>query len=207
MQFLIGFIVGIAMTAPVGSANLLCMRQSLRFGFVCGLVTASGALFADALFAAVAIFGVGYVAALIAEHERVIQTVGGFVVIIFAIGILRHHESGEGETGGRATDATGPLTTFVLTITNPGTVFGFLALFSALSRFVPPPSDFTGSLTVWFGVISGCALWWFMVAGIAARFRQVLTQAMMQRINTVTGVILLLFGIAILGRLVVNALL
>lgn len=106
----------------------------------------------------------------------------------------------------RAVNAAGPLTTFVLTITNPGTVFGFLALFSALSRYVPPPSDFSGLFTVWLGVLAGCGLWWLMVAGIAARFRAFLSEATMARLNTVTGALLLLFGIAILGRLVVNGL-
>ncbi|MGE4351109.1 MAG: lysine transporter LysE, partial [Bdellovibrionales bacterium] len=43
--------------APVGPVGLLCIRRTLRKGLLNGFATGFGAAFADALFSAVAAFG------------------------------------------------------------------------------------------------------------------------------------------------------
>ena len=53
-----GFVIGLAIAAPVGAIGLLCIRRTLVEGRLVGLVSGLGAATADAVYGTVAAFGV-----------------------------------------------------------------------------------------------------------------------------------------------------
>ena len=55
--FALGVALGLAVAAPVGPMSLLCMRRTLAGGFCAGLLSGLGVATADALYGAVAAFG------------------------------------------------------------------------------------------------------------------------------------------------------
>ncbi|MGB8693525.1 MAG: LysE family transporter, partial [Steroidobacteraceae bacterium] len=52
-----GMAIGLAIAAPVGPIGLLCLRRSLEQGRAAGLATGLGAASADAIYGAIAAFG------------------------------------------------------------------------------------------------------------------------------------------------------
>src|SRR3546814_12153921 len=57
LTLLKGMAIGFAMAVPVGPVGLLCIRRTLNYGLVIGLLSGLGAALADALFAAAAAGG------------------------------------------------------------------------------------------------------------------------------------------------------
>ena len=77
--------------------------------------------------------------------------------------------------------------TFLLTLSNPATIFSFLAVFSALAggttRPLPP-------LWMVAGVGLGSALWWWVLTWTVGRLRHRLDTVWRQRINHVSALLL-----------------
>lgn len=197
----IGFGVGIVMSAPVGPVNILCVQRAFRSGFFSGLAAGLGAVTADALFAGLAAFGFGAVSGFIEGHSHVLQAVGGVVLLLYGIRVARAHphldESGPAPASLSAT----AIGTFGMTVTNPATIFGFLALFGSLGDLAPRPGDTLGAGLFVVGVFGGGATWWLAVSALVAYLRDRMTDDTLARINVVAGGLLLLFGAVMLGRL------
>ncbi len=208
----LGMIIGVAAAAPVGPVNVMTLQRSLRYGFLPGLAGGVGSSFADVLFATVAAFGLTAVRTFIDDHARGIQVVGGMLVIAFGLKILMSHPAirEEAPAGGAGWSSHGMLsasaTGFAMTITNPGAVLGFIALFGALGDWAPDEGDWLGTGELVLGVAIGTLMWWTTVAGVVTRFRGNLTARMLGLVNLVAGSIMVAIGGLILGRLVLKAL-
>ncbi|MFV2093169.1 MAG: LysE family translocator, partial [Hyphomicrobiales bacterium] len=77
-----GIVIGIAVAAPIGPINLLCIQRSLQLGFVAGLATGLGAVLGDGFFAAVSAFGIAWIADLVSDNQVWLQGVGGMALVI-----------------------------------------------------------------------------------------------------------------------------
>lgn len=199
----LGMVIGVAVAAPVGPVNVMTLQRALRYGFFPGLSAGAGSALADVLFATVAAFGITAIGTFIDDHARGIQVVGGLIVIAFGVRILMSHPrlgvvEEEYGTGLLSASATG----FAMTITNPGAVLGFLALFGALGDWAPDPGDFVGATELVVGVAIGTLAWWTTLAALATRFRTSLDEHMLERVNWIAGGIMTGFGVVILGRLI-----
>lgn len=196
-----GYGVGIVLSAPVGPVNILCIQRAFRSGFLSGLAAGMGAVTADALFAALAAFGFGAVSGFVEGHSHVLQAVGGLVLLLYGVRVARAHPhldaSGPAPTSLSAT----AIGTFGMTVTNPATIFGFLALFGSLGDLAPGPGDRLGAGLFVVGVFAGGATWWFAVSMLVAFLRDRMTDDTLARINQVAGGLLVLFGAVMLGRL------
>lgn len=198
---LTGLGVGILFSAPVGPVNILCLQRAFRSGFLAGLAAGLGAVMADATFAAVAAFGLTAVSSFIEGHSTWLQILGGTLLIVFGIRVARAHphlEAGAEET--RSLSATA-VATFGMTITNPATVLGILAVIGSLGDWAPQPGDWLGAGLFVVGVLVGGSAWWFAVAAAVGVLRDRMTDTMLARINLVAGALLIGFGVAVLGRL------
>ena len=198
---LTGFGVGVIFSAPVGPVNILCVQRAFRSGFFAGLAAGIGAVAADGTFAAVAAFGVTAVSGFVEGHSFWLQLIGGVLLIAFGIRTARAHphlETGEEE---RATLIATAGATFGMTITNPATVLGFLALFGSLGTWAPKPGDWLGAGMFVIGVVAGGGAWWVTAAAAIAALRDRMTDTTLARINLVAGALLVLFGGVVLGRL------
>jgi threonine/homoserine/homoserine lactone efflux protein len=76
---------GIMVAAPVGPMALLCMRRTLALGWRQGMATGSGIAVADAIYAAVAAFGLTGLARAAAGHDRLLQGAAGIVLILLGV--------------------------------------------------------------------------------------------------------------------------
>lgn len=195
-----GIGIGILFSAPIGPVNIMCIQQAFKRGFFPGLAAGIGAVFADGFFAAVAAYGITAVSAFIEGWSVWFQLVGGIALVIFGIRIAREHPHLDPDVGGASVLATA-LASFGMTITNPATILGFLAVFGSLGDLAPEPGDYVGASLLVAGVLAGGTGWWFFVSGLVSLLRDRMTDRSLQRINQVAGGLLMIFGVVILGRL------
>jgi threonine/homoserine/homoserine lactone efflux protein len=202
---LLGAIIGVVVAAPVGPVNVMTMQRAFRYGFLAGFCAGAGAALADVLFATAAAYGLTAIRALIEGHSYFIQIVGGSLVILFGLRILFAHPHVEqnAANGPRGSYLSTSASAFAMTITNPGTIFGFLALFGALGDLAPAEDDWIGTAWLVLGVAIGTLGWWSLLAGIISHLRARLTERTLGWINHIAGFFLIAFGSAILLRLVI----
>lgn len=203
----LGILGGVFVTAPVGPVNVMIMQRAFRYGFPIGLAAGIGASLADLIFATAAVFGVSTVQTFVEGHSRLIQLVGGILVVLFGARIL-WRQPGFGEPlpiEAKEKGAVGTaFTTFFLTLWNPATIFGFLAYFGALGEWGPDQGDILGTAQLLLGVAMGTVGWWCGLAALVTRLRLHLDESTLNKVNVVAGALLVGFGALILGRLSVT---
>lgn len=196
-----GMVIGVSIAAPVGPIGLLCIRRSLADGMAVGLATGLGAATADAVYGAVAGFGLAAVTALILEAQVPLRLFGGLLLLWLAWGTLRAEPAkGAAQVDGRRGLAGAFASTFVLTLANPATIISFAAVFGALGVGGGPGGGAAAAALV-AGVFLGSALWWLILTVGVGLVRARVTPALMRWINRVSGAVLGGFGLAALMSL------
>jgi threonine/homoserine/homoserine lactone efflux protein len=200
----IGMAIGIAVTAPLGPVNLTVIRASLRAGMGGGMAAASGSIAGDAFFATLAAYGVRWIEDWVHLHSEAIQIVGGLFLIFIGIRTAMHHVM-DAELSlsdlGRGAYLRKALTCFFLTVTNPGALLGFFAIFTGLGGVLNLGSVPYRPLNAIAGVICGTLVWWSFVTYLVTHIKGRVTSYTLVRLNIWAGVAIAVFGFVILGNL------
>lgn len=192
---IIGFIIGIITTAPVGPVNVMAIQHAVRSGFWHGVFVGLGAVVADTLYAIAAIFGVSAVTRFIEGQIDLIEVVGGALLFVFGLKIWNTHPHLNGGSNGKEQGFLGDATAaFLMAITNPGTILAFIAIFGGLGHFRPAHNDVIGALLMVAGVAAGATTWWVTVSAAVTHYRSRIDDAWLDRANHIAGAILMLFG-------------
>ncbi len=198
-----GLVIGVAVAAPIGPVNLICIRRTLKYGMLNGFVSGAGAAVGDGVFAIIAAFGVTAVITLIAAYSGWLQLVGG--VFLLGLGVrtwFDHPHLDDKLPDGSLGDLLPVISvTFFLTITNPATMLGFIAIFGGVADFTIGTENYMRASLLVVSVIAGSVLWWAAITGFVSLFRDKMTDNGLKILNKVSAVIIVLFGTAILGRL------
>src|SRR4030095_1284897 len=80
--FLRGLGIGFCIAAPVGPIGVLCIRRTLADGRMAGLVSGLGAAVADAIYGAIAAFGLTAISDTLVAQQTWLR-LGGGVFLIF----------------------------------------------------------------------------------------------------------------------------
>src|ERR1041385_7395412 len=133
-----GIIAGLAIAAPVGPVNILCISRTLRKGRIAGLLTGLGAATADTFYGAIAGFSISIVISWLVREKFWLRLVGGLLLI--AIGIVYYFKRPKSLEKGNESANSVYVSALLLTLTNPTTVLSFLAVLAALglSGLRPP---------------------------------------------------------------------
>ncbi|KZL18833.1 Arginine exporter protein ArgO [Pseudovibrio axinellae] len=195
-----GIAIGLLTSAPIGPVNVLAIRRAVHYGFLPGLIAGFGALLADGVFATAAAFGVTAISDFVQQHEIYIQTVGGVLLIIFGIVVYRSQAHLKGSINGGGSVWRGLILSFVMTVTNPGVILGFIAIFGSLGERAPAKGDYFGALALVLGVLSGALLWWACLSALVSKLRNRMNDKWLAAINHTAGVVLLVFAGLILAK-------
>jgi threonine/homoserine/homoserine lactone efflux protein len=213
MNFLVlilsGVVMGLIAAVPVGPVNLICIRRSFAFGPLNGFVSGLGAALGDGVFAAVTGFGLTWVAGLIEGYSVAIELVGGLMMVFF--GWRTFSESAQGldddapdKDGGSLVKAM--ISTFALTITNPATLLFFTGMFAGLGGLAGGAGSFVDAGFVVAGVVGGSAGWWLVLTTMIGLFHARLDAGTVRLINRVSGLLVGVFGAAVLVHLAIKLL-
>jgi len=198
---LAGIGIGLAGAAPVGPVNLLVMQRTLTKGQPSALLAGSAGALGDAIFAAVAAFGLGAVRLLIDEHNTTVRIAGGLIMLAFAWLVWR---SSPHLDRPRTELPDGRLGAMILgmTLTNPATLFFFLGSFGAIG-FVEighgSPERLINSALVVAGAFAGSMLWWLVISSGTLALRDRVTDRHLRWLNRGTAAALAVFGAVAVG--------
>jgi threonine/homoserine/homoserine lactone efflux protein len=199
--FLRGLAIGFAIAAPIGPVGILCIRKALADGRAAAFIAGMGAALADTAFGAVVGLGIGAVPLFLDGYFSAIKAVGGVFMMLLGV-----HTWRSAAIGIEAVSGKGPgvwrdfLSTFTITITNPGTILGVVGVFAAVGASARP-NDTAQSCLLVLGVFCGSTLWWLLLSGAASAARSRLTPERMRLFNHGSGGLLMVFGAVALASL------
>lgn len=183
-------LLGFTIAAAIGPISLLTIRRTLAHGQLYGLVSGLGVASADAVYAAVAAFGLTAVTGVLVGGRVLLGIAGGAVLGYLGIRTILRRPTEAAALPERPGLAGAFLSIFGLTLTNPMTILSFLALFAVLGA----GADGATAVTLVLGVFLGSALWWLVLTSAVGWLRARLTIRMLTRVNLASGVVLLLFA-------------
>lgn len=197
-----GIAIGLAVAAPIGPVNLIVIRRTLRYGQLNGFLSGGGAAAGDAIFAAVAAFGLTAAIELVVRFETALQIVGGLFLLALGLRtwISKPHFDETTEENLSAAIAAVFATTFFLTITNPATMLGFIAIFGGVAGLADAGEDYGHAATIVLAVMAGSALWWAGLSGFVSLFRHKMNDRLLGVVNRVSGALIVIFGAVVLVR-------
>lgn len=192
MLFAQALVIGLSIAAPVGPIGLLVIQRTLQHGSTVGLATGLGAAVADAVYGAVGAFGVtSLIGALTAARVPLALFGGAFLLWMawktWTAAPPDHAAAVKGGQGLAASFAG----TFVLTLSNPATIFSFIAVFGALAGRGAPSSPWP----MIAGVLLGSAAWWLFLSAAVGRLRTRFDVRVRRWVNRASA--LLLAGFAV----------
>lgn len=201
--FLKAVIVGMGIAAPVGPVGVLCVRRTLSGGPRLGLSSGFGAAIADALYGAVAAFGLTAVGAWLLEQQSWVRLGGGLFLLTLGIASwLRGPRERRGYEVNRSL-AWAFSSALLLTLANPITLLSFAAIFAAVGLSAAD-AGFQAGVTIVGGVFLGSATWWLGLAALVLLLREKVTTGWMRRIHYGAALLIICFGLYALASLVLG---
>jgi len=188
-----GIAAGLAIAAPVGPVNVLCISRTIARGPRAGLISGLGAATADTIYGAIAGFSITFLIDFLEREEFWIRVVGGLLLVGFGVMYFRKKVpvvSLPGEDGVAGSDYS---STLLLTLTNPTTVLSFLAVLAGLG--MPGHRLWWLTFLLVAGIFLGSMLWWVTLVLMVNRFRDRLDQRAMRTLNRIAGLAIGGFGI------------
>ena len=201
-----GYIVGVAIAAPVGPIGLLCIRRTIEHGIFMGFATGMGAAIADTFYGAIAAFGVSAALEFLQGHQTGFRIVGGLFLLVVAVRAFAQKPAAEEQEVARIPDSrtaiAGFMTGLTLTLTNPATILAFIAVFAGFG--LGANLGYFDAATMVLGVFLGASSWWLALSSGVAAVRHRITEQGLTLLNHCTGVGLACFGLWALGTGVIG---
>jgi threonine/homoserine/homoserine lactone efflux protein len=194
--FLKGLIIGFAMAVPIGPIGIMCIRKTLAEGHSRGMVIGLGAATADVLYGSIAAFGLTFVSEIIASQHVWLRLIGGALLLFLGIRTFRS----KGKNPKVPTVNSGLFgsyaSSFLLALTNPVTIFAFVAVFAAFG--LGHRLFIVSACILVVGIFAGSCIWFLTLGYVATLFREKLDAGGLTWVNRISGVLIILSGIAAL---------
>ena len=196
--------IGLAIAAPVGPIGLLVIQRTLRHGRLVGLVTGLGAAVADALYGAVGAFSVTTLIQALQAVRVPLAAAGGAFLLWLAWRTWRSAPATQAAQVAAPPGLAGAFAgTLLLTLSNPATIFSFIAIFGAMGARAGSVAA-GAAWTMIAGVCAGSALWWLLLSAVVGALRQRFDERAMRAVNRVSALGLAAFALwqwaALVGR-------
>ena len=193
-----GVAIGLAMSAPLGPVNLIVIRTALSHDLKVAFLAGLGAVLADVVIAGIAAYGIQSISHLILNYAKFLQIAGGLFLIVLGIRTARTHLAASDLTSGPHSAKFG--LTFSLSVTNPGLVLGYLAIFSSLSTHLALGASPFRPAIVLLGIALGGVLWWLLLSFFIGKLKTRLATSTLDRINRWSGILVAAFGFLLLWK-------
>lgn len=204
IDMLKGFLVGMCASAPIGPIAILVVQKSLSKGHMAGFVSGLGASVVDTLYAFIAIFALAFAQKLIEAHQNLILLVGGGVLallgVIMAFSNPFRKMKDVGDSGVSPTDFGQAV---AMGLSNPMAVFVMFTLFAFFGLADSAPHNWRVTPII-LSVSAGSVTYWFLLSWMLSRFRKIFKMNTILWISRITGAIIVIIGIALLGQGLVN---
>lgn len=192
-----GVIIGLFISIPLGPIGMLCIQRTLNRGRKYGIATGLGATTSDLIYTFITLFFLTIVIDIVEQNRTLIQISGSVILIGFGYFIFSSHPSRQPQPNERNQHSvfSDYFTSLGLTISNPLVLFVLIALFARFSFLTDTKSVWEYPVAI-LSILSGAFLWWSTLTFLVSRFRIKLNMRGLKVINQITGVIIMVIGIA-----------
>jgi threonine/homoserine/homoserine lactone efflux protein len=200
IDILKGFAVGMCASAPIGPIAILVVQKSLSKGHKAGFVSGLGASVVDTLYASIAIFALAFAQKFIDEHQNMILLAGGAVLIAVGISMAFSNPFRKLKADGESSVSPKDFGQAVaLGLSNPMAIFIMFTLFAFFGLADDAPH--TWKVTPIILAVSACTVtYWFSISWLLSRFRGNFRMRTILWISRITGALIVIIGIALLGQ-------
>lgn len=200
MDMLKGFLVGICASAPVGPIAILVVQKSLSKGHKAGFVAGLGASVVDTLYAFIAIFALAFAQAFLEQHRTVILLVGGVVLICLGISMAFSNPFRKMKKDGKSRVSSKDFAQAVaMGLSNPMAIFIMFTLFAFFGLAKDAPDTWSVA-PILICVSCGSVTYWFTISWLLSRFAGNFRMRTILWISRITGAVIVIIGIALLGQ-------
>jgi threonine/homoserine/homoserine lactone efflux protein len=188
-----GLGLGFVIAAAIGPIALLCIRRTLVDGPLVGFVSGLGAATADAIYGAVAAFGLTTLSNALLTFRAPLGLAGGAFLLLLGVRTMRSRPVVAADAVAERGLVAAYLSTLGLTLANPATIISFAAVFVGLGTV---STSFGGAVSLVAGIGLGSAAWWLVLAVAVSTVRKRLPPRAVATVNVVSGALLIAFGVA-----------
>ncbi|MDZ7626488.1 MAG: LysE family transporter [Ignavibacteriaceae bacterium] len=197
--FLKGIAIGFIMAIPIGPIGIMCIRKTLTEGRLSGLIIGLGAATADLFYGCVAVFGLTVISDTLSDQRLWIRIVGGALLFFLGIKTFRAQPKDPKLKISGSGRLRSYFTVVVLTLTNPLTIFAFIAVFAAFG--LGNGLSFFSAVVLVAGVFIGSCLWFFLLTSGSILFRKKLDLVGLIWVNKIAGILIIISGFIVIGSL------
>ena len=200
IDILKGFAVGMCASAPIGPIAILVVQKSLSKGHKAGFVSGLGASVVDTFYASIAIFALAFAQRLIEQHQNLILLAGGVVLVAVGISMAfsnpfrKLKDDGESDVSPKDFGQA-----VALGISNPMAIFVMFTLFAFFGLANDAPHTWKVTPII-LAVSAGSVTYWFTMSWLLSRFRSNFRMRTILWISRITGALIVIIGIALLGQ-------
>ena len=200
VDMLKGFLVGICASAPIGPIAILVVQKSLSKGHKSGFVSGLGASVVDTFYASIAIFALAFAQRFIEQHQNMILIVGGAVLAAVGVSMAFSNPFRKLKDDGESSVSPKDFGQAVaMGLSNPMAIFVMFALFAFFGLADDAPH--TWKITpIILAVSAGSVTYWFTISWLLSRFHGNFKMRTILWISRITGALIVIIGIALLGQ-------
>jgi threonine/homoserine/homoserine lactone efflux protein len=193
-----GFVIGIAVSVPLGPLGMLCIKRTVNKNWRSGFSSGLGIAASDTIYAIVAGFSLTIIINFITSYEIYFKILGATMVILLGLYIFLSNPAKEIQKFKQK--GTSYLqdffTAFLLTLSNPLSVFIFIAIFTSYS-LVLQLSLILEAVLIVGGIFTGSASWWFVLTSLAYLFKHKLTINTLWWANKIIGLSVIFIAVVL----------
>lgn len=190
-----GIILGLTVSMPLGPIGIILINRTIKRGMLSGFFSGLGLATADTLLAFLAGIGFTVITNFINKERFIISVLAGLIIMSVGLKVflsnpvkdIRDREKSEKSLW------RDYYSIFVLTISNPYTIFITIAFLSGVHIH----GNVRPELVPFFlipGVLIGTISWWFFLSYFVSRFKKNIRLRVIVRINKVAGILIIFIG-------------
>lgn len=199
MNYIQGFIMGLAYVAPIGLQNLFVINTALTQPRKRAVITALIVIFFDVTLALACFFGIGAIMKQFPIIKMSVLLVGSIIVLWIGISLLRE----KSEELDKGKDVNVPIfkaisTACVVTWFNPQAIIDGTMMLGAFRATLPAAEG----LKFISGVSTASCCWFLGISVFISFFRSKFTGKSLRIINFVCGAVIIFYGMKLLYQFI-----
>jgi threonine/homoserine/homoserine lactone efflux protein len=197
--FFKGLLIGFLLALPLGPTMVLCIRNSLLFGALTGLITGAGAGLADAIYGVLSGYGIYIIMDVIEKYHLAFHILGGIVLTTLGIKTFKEHIKIKQESSLSIKPLFTRLffTTFTLTLTSPLTFVGVAALCASIEVFQEGQETYSPWI-LGAGLFLGSCIWWQILSLFFSLIKKRISHEATLWVGKVSGLFLIALSIVLI---------
>lgn len=203
LSILKGFLIGVAVSLPVGPIAIMVIQKSLNYGRRTGWMAGLGATLVDTVFAVIAIYALAGAQQFIGSNDIAIMVIGGAIVIVLGAVMALNDPFKRLPTKKQHSSFSTKdfLQSVVLGLSNPGAILPIFALFAFFFSGEDIVTNYNevSIAAIIFAVSLGSMSYWFVFSWMFSMWKDKFNLRQLKWLNKITGIVVMFIGIALLG--------